>query len=165
MFDLKPLSKDAIPAALEKAMRYRLLNEPGEAESVCHDVLRADPDNQQALVTLLLAMTDRFGKGYSVGVMEAREVLARLRDPYERAYYHGILSERRGKAQLHRGGPGSGFEAYDYLSEAMTSYEQAEAIRPPGNDDALLRWNACARIIMQNKLTARIEERMEMQLE
>ena len=146
-------------------MRYRLLNEPGEAESVCHDVLRADPDNQQALVTLLLAMTDRFGKGYSVGVMEAREVLARLRDPYERAYYHGILSERRGKAQLHRGDPGSGFEAYDYLSEAMASYEKAEALRPPGNDDALLRWNACARMIMQNKLSPRIEERMEMQLE
>jgi hypothetical protein len=165
MFTLKPLSPEAIPAALEKAMRYRLLNEPGAAESVCHDILRADPDNQQALVTLLLAMTDRFGKSYSVGVMEAREVLARLRDPYERAYYHGILFERRGKAQLHRGGPSSGFEAYDHFHEAMTSYEQAEAIRPPGNDDALLRWNACARMIMQNKLSPRIEERMEMQLE
>ena len=165
MFELKPLSKEAIPAALEKAMRYRLLNEPGEAESVCHDILRTDPDNQEALVTLLLAVSDRFGKGYSIGVMEAREVLARLRDPYERAYYHGILCERRGKAQLHRGGPGASFEAYDYLCDAMESYEKAEAIRPPGNDDALLRWNACARIIMQNKLTPRIEERMEMQLE
>ena len=43
MFDLKPLSKDAIPAALAKAERYRLLNEPGEAESICLDVLRIDP--------------------------------------------------------------------------------------------------------------------------
>ena len=50
MFELKPLSHEGIPAALEKAMRYRLLNEPGEAESICHDVLRIDPDNQQALV-------------------------------------------------------------------------------------------------------------------
>ena len=165
MFELKPLSEEAIPAALEKAMRYRLLNEPGEAESVCHDILRADPDNQEALVTLLLALTDRFGKGYAVGVMEAREVLARLHDPYERAYYHGILCERRGKALLHHGGPGSSFEAYEYLREAMDSYEKAEAIRPPGNDDALLRWNACARIIMRNQLSARIEERVEMQLE
>jgi hypothetical protein len=165
MFDLKPLSPEAIPAALEKATRYRLLNEPGEAESVCHDVLRTDPDNQEALVTLLLALSDRFGKGYAIGVLEAGEVLARLRDPYERAYYQGILCERRGKAQLHRGGPGSSFEAYDYLCEAMESYEKAEAIRPPGNDDALLRWNACARMIMQNKLEPRTEERMEMQLE
>ena len=165
MFELKQLTVEAIPAALEKAMRYRLLNEPGEAESVCHDILRADPDNQEALVTLLLAMTDRFGKGYSIGVMEAREVLARLQDPYEREYYHGILCERRGKALLHRGSPGSGFEAYEDLREAMDSYEKAEAMRPPGNDDALLRWNACARIIMQNQLSARIEERVEMQLE
>jgi len=165
MFELKPLSKEAIPSALEKAMRYRMLNEPGEAESICHDILGTDPGNQQAVVTLLLAMTDRIGKGYSVGVMEAREVLARLRDPYERAYYLGILCERRGKAQLHRGGPSSGFEAYEDLREAMSSYEKAEAMRPAGNDDALLRWNACARIIMQNHLTPRLEERVEMQLE
>ena len=165
MFTLKPLSPEAIPAALEKAMRYRLLNEPGAAESVCHDILRTDPDNQEALVTLLLALSDRFGKGYAVGFLEAGEVLVRLRDPYERAYYHGILCERRGKARLHRGGPGSSFEAYDYLCEAMESYEKAEAIRPPGNDDALLRWNACARMIMQNRLSPRIDERMEMQLE
>jgi len=165
MFDLKPLSEEAIPAALEKAMRYRLLNEPGESESVCHDILRIDPENQEALVTLLLALSDRFGKGYAVGVMETREVLARLRDPYERAYYRGILCERRGKAQLHHGGPGSGFEAYEYLCEAMASYEKAEAIRPPGNDEALLRWNACARMIMQNRLTPRMEERTEMRCE
>jgi len=165
MFDLKPLSKEAIPAALEKAMRYRMLNEPGAAESICHDILRTEPEHQPALVTLLLAMTDRFGKGYSVGATEAREVLARLRDPYERAYYQGIFYERRGKAQLHQGGPGSSFEAYEDFREAMSSYEKAEAIRPHGNDDALLRWNACARIIMQNHLTPRLEERVEMQLE
>jgi len=165
MFELKPLSPDAIPAALEKAVRYRLLNEPGEAESVCHDVLRTDPDNQQALVTLLLALSDRFEKGYAVGVSQAGEILARLRDPYERAYYAGILCERRGKAQLQSGSPGSGFEAYEFLREAMAHYERAEAIRPPGNDDALLRWNACARIIMQNKIEPRPEVREEMQLE
>ena len=165
MFELKPLSREAIPAALEKAMRYRLLNEPGAAESVCHDILRTDPENHDALITLLLAITDRFGKSYGVGVMQASEVLARLRDPYERAYYTGLLSERRGKAQLHRGGPGAGFEAYEFLRAAMASYEEAEAIRPPGNDDALLRWNACARIIMQNRLEPRVEERVELQSE
>ena len=164
-FELKALSSEAIPAALEKAMRYRLLNEPGEAESVCHDILRTDPENQQALVTLLLALSDRFGKGYAVGVLHAGEVIARLRDPYERAYYSGILSERRAKAQLHNTGPGATFGAYELLRDAMASYEKAEAIRPAGNDDALLRWNACARIIMQNRLQPRVEERVELQLE
>lgn len=165
MFELKPLSRDAVPAALEKAMRYRLLNEPGEAESICHDVLAIDPNNQLALVTLLLAMTDRFGKSYSIGVVRIQEVLQRLNDSYERAYYAGIVEERRAKALLHQGGPGSGFDAYEFLREAMECYQKAEAIRPPGNDDALLRWNACVRIIRENKLSARLEERIELQLE
>jgi len=50
MAELKRLHKDAIPAALEKAERYRLLNEPGEAESICLDILAVDPDNQRALI-------------------------------------------------------------------------------------------------------------------
>src|SRR5207248_11695595 len=58
MSELKSLSKEAIPAALEKAERYRLLNEPGEAESICLDILKADPENQQAIITLLLALTE-----------------------------------------------------------------------------------------------------------
>ena len=165
MFELKPLSREGIPAALDKAMRYRLLNEPGEAESICHDVLRIDPENQQALVILLLAMTDRFGKGYAMGVTQAQEVLPRLRDPYERTYYAGIICERRAKAQLHQGGPGSGFEAFEFLREAMTSYEKAEAMRPANNDDALLLWNACARLIMMNNLKARTEDDIELPLE
>jgi len=165
MFQLKPLSHEGIPAALDKAMRYRLLNESGESESICHDVLHIDPDNQEALVLLLLALTDRFSKSYAVGVTRAQEVLPRLRDPYERAYYAGIISERRGKAMLHQGGIGASGAAYGFLREAMEHYENAEKIRPPGNDDVLLRWNACARIIMQNKLTAPAEDRTELPLE
>jgi hypothetical protein len=165
MFELKPLSKEAIPAALDKAVRYRLLDEPGEAESICHDVLRIEPENQQALVILLLALTDRFGKGYAVGITQAQEVLPRLRDPYERAYYAGLVSERRAKAQLRQSGPGSGHAAYQLLREAMARYEKAEAIRPAGNDDALLRWNACARMIMGNKLTPQQEEKLDLPLE
>src|SRR5687768_12199310 len=148
MFELKPLTANAIPAALEKAMRYRLLNEPGAAESICHDVLQIDPDNQQALVILLLALTDRFTKGYAVGVTKAEEILPRLNDHYERAYYAGIICERRAKAQLNQGSPGSSSNAYEFLRKAMDLYEQAEKIRPSGNDDSILRWNACARMIM-----------------
>jgi hypothetical protein len=165
MFDLKPLSPEAISTALEKAMRYRLLNEPGEAESICLDVLALQPDNQKALVTLLLATTDRFGRGYAVSRTKVQEIIARLSDPYERLYYAGIASERNGKSQLQQGTPGSGFAAYELLREAMDSYEQAEKIRPMGNDDALLRWNACARLIMGNHLEPRTVERYEPALE
>jgi hypothetical protein len=165
MFELKRLSEEAIPAALERALRYRLLNEPAEAESICHDVLAIEPENQEALVMLLLAVTDRFDKGYAVGVTQAQEVLSRLRDPYERAYYAGIICERRAKAQLRRGHPGARHNAYEFLTEAMSWFEKAEAIRPPKNDDALLHWNTCARIIMGNQLTARTEEKIELPLE
>ena len=58
MSELKTLSTEAVPAALEKAEHYRLLNEPEEAESICQDVLAADPANQRALIVLLLARTD-----------------------------------------------------------------------------------------------------------
>ena len=155
MFEVKPISRAGVKQALEKAAHYRLLNEPAEAESICHDVLMIDPENQEALVILLLALTDRFSKGYALGATQAQEVAARLTDEYQRFYYAAIINERRGKALLNRGVPGSGHDAYEWLREAMHLYEQAEAIRPPGNEDTILRWNACARIIMHNKLVPR----------
>ena len=165
MFDLKPLHKDAIPAALDKAMRYRLLNEPGAAESICLDILKVDPDNQKALVTLLLAMTDRFAKGYAVGDTQVQEVLERISDDYERTYHTGIVWERRAKARLSKHTPGSESSAYACLREAMKWFEKAEAIRPAGNDDAILRWNSCARVIMRNNLMAKEAEYSEQFLE
>ncbi|MEY2487632.1 MAG: hypothetical protein QOH39_3280 [Verrucomicrobiota bacterium] len=166
MSDLKPMSKEAIPSALEKAMRYRLLNEPSEAESICLDVLQIDPENKDAIVTLLLAVTDRFTKGYGVSETQAKELLARIKDEYERAYYSGIFAERRAKAKLTQNTPDCRFQAYDLFCEAMSWFEKAEKIRPPGNDDPLLRWNTCARIINRNKLVAREpEERIEFPLE
>jgi hypothetical protein len=148
-FELKRLSPDAVPKALEKAERYRLLNEPGEAQSICLDVLDADPGNQPALVTLVLALTDQFDLENPSAVSDAYDVAGRIADDYERAYYTGIVFERRAKARLRRGGPGCGPRVYDWLREAMTLYETAEAVRPAGNDDAILRWNACARLIMR----------------
>src|SRR6266568_8968542 len=166
MSELKALSKDAIPAALEKAERYRLLNEPAEAESICLDVLKADPENQEAIVTLLLALTDRFEKGYGVSDTQAKELLARIKSEYECAYYTGIVAERRAKTKLAQNAPDCRFQAYDLFREAMNWFEKAEAIRPPGHDDALLRWNTCVRIIARNNLVAREpEERIEFPLE
>src|ERR1700745_952034 len=119
MSELKRLHKDAIPAALEKAERYRLLNEPGEAESICLDILAVDPENQQAIVTLLLALTDRFEKGYAVRDTQWRELLARIRGDYERLYYSGIVAERRAKTKLRQHAPDCRFQAYDLFREAM----------------------------------------------
>jgi len=158
MPELKQLNKEAIPAALEKAERYRLLNEPGEAESICLDILDVDPENQPAIIMLLLALTDRFTKGYGVSDTQIKELLSLIRDEYERAYYSGIFAERRAKAKLAQHTPGCRFQAYDLFREAMDWFENAEAIRPRDNDDALLRWNTCARIIERNKLVPREEE-------
>ena len=148
---LKPISKASIPAALEKAERYRLLNEPGGAESICLDVLAVDREDQHALVTLLLAITDQFDEDTSAKVRRAREVLPRLRDPYRRAYYGGVIDERHAKALLRRGMLRSGEVAYALLRDAMRSYEDAEKSRPAGDDEAILRWNTCARLLAENQ--------------
>ncbi len=151
MFELKPLSNDAIPSALEKANRYRLLNEPGAAESIYLDVLGIDPDNQEALEGIVLAMSDRFGKDYAVGDSRVTEYLMKIHGDYERSYFAGIVYERRAKAVLSKDGVG----AYELFRQAMDCFEQAEASRPAGNDDAILRWNGCARIITRNNLAPR----------
>jgi hypothetical protein len=150
-FTLKPLSPEAVPRALAKAERYRLLNEPGEAESICLDALDAAPDDQNALVMLLLALTDQFDDEGTSAITRATECSERIRNEYDRAYYCGIIWERRAKARLKRGVPDCGPRAYEWLREAMTWFERAESLRPPGNDDALLRWNACARLIMRDR--------------
>jgi len=149
MPQLKAIRKEAVPAALQKAERYRLINDPWSAESICLDVLSVDPDNQQALIALLLAYTDEMTEQPSEGLRLAREVLPRLSDDYKRAYYAGLICERRAKVHLHRNTPGSGALAYEWLREAMDWYEHAESIRPPQNDESILRWNACARLLQR----------------
>ena len=151
MFELKPLHPEAVPAALEKANRYRLLNEPGAAESIYLDILAIEPDNQEALINIVLAMSDRFGKDYAVGDARVTEYLMRIHGDYERTYYTGIMYERRAKATLAKNGIG----AYEMFRQAMDCFETAEAMRPVGNDDAILRWNGCARIITRNNLEPR----------
>lgn len=142
----KPLSNDAIDTALAKAERYRFLNEPGEAESICLDILEIDPGNQPARITLLLALTDQFAD--SPGAHhQAKQALTGLAGEYEREYYAGIVAERRAKAQVAHGGAGASVSAFEWIAEAMHHFECAEALRSHGNDDAKLRWNACARFL------------------
>jgi hypothetical protein len=150
-FKLKPISKEAIPRAIQKAERYRLINQSWAAESICRDILEIDSANQQVLVMLVLALTDQLAEGVHGTVMrDVHETLPRITDLYQRAYYTGIAFERSGQAILHRGGMGSGAMAYDSLREAMKWYEKAEGIRPVGNDDSILRWNTCARLMKAN---------------
>jgi hypothetical protein len=147
-FELKSISVQSIPEALAKVERYRLLNEPVLAESICLDILAVVPDHQQALISLLLARTDQFQS--SVNAKAAQEVLAQIQGEYEQAYYAGIIWERLGHVRIRQGGAGAGASAYHSLREAMTHYEEAMNFASPGNDDAILRWNTCARMIMQN---------------
>jgi len=145
-FELKSISKQSIPEALAKVERYRLLNEPSLAESICLDILAVVPDHQQALISLLLARTDQFQS--HMHAKSANEVLSQISGDYERAYYEGIIWERLGSARMRRGDPGADASAYHALREAMAHYEKAMAFTVPGNDDAILRWNTCARLIM-----------------
>lgn len=151
MFELRRLSKEAIPSAIEKAEHYRLLKEPVEAESICRDILDVEPENQRALITLVLALTDQFGQRQNPGAFdEAISFVNQLTDEYRKTYYTGIIFERRAKANLNQGAPGAGHVAYGWFAKAMNFYEKAMALSPADNEDAILRWNSCVRIQMRN---------------
>ena len=150
-FELKKLTHEGIDSALSKAERYRLLNEPAEAASICRDVLAVDPAHQHALVSLILSLSDQ----YAHGADPSREIdglVSKVTDPFEKAYYTGLALERRAKALFKSRGAniGTNHTVHTWLHRAMGLFEQAEAIRPPGNDEPLLRWNACARFLMQH---------------
>ena len=165
MYKLKSLSKSGISGALKKAERYRLLNEPKLAESICMDILEIEPDNHDALIMMLLSITDQFGIEGSKNEKRARELLPRFKDEYEQKYYTGIICERLGTAAINKGLPGSVHIAYEWMRDAMEYFEDAESIRPSGNDDSILRWNTCVRLIERYKLEPRMEDTTEHFLE
>jgi hypothetical protein len=131
MFELKSIQADAIPAALERVERYRLLNEPRVAQSICHDILAIDPDNHDALVGLVLSLTDSFAISTEVSSKAVLELIPRLANDYDRLYYTGVIHERQAKARLTRAYPGANFDAYELLVEAMQWFEQAEEALTP----------------------------------
>ena len=154
-FELKTIRADGVDAAIRRAEHYRLLGQPVQALSICHDVLAVDPDNQQALVVLVLAMTDQFEIGAS-SMNDAKERANQLTDEYQRRYYHGIIAERHARALLTRG-PSASF-AYAGFREAMEWFERAADVRSEGNDDPILRWNSCVRTIQDRGLRPRQPE-------
>jgi hypothetical protein len=148
MIELKPLKPEAISAALDKAKRYRLLNEPDEAESICLDILAGNPDHQEALIVLLLALTDKFRhSGINPAFAQAQEIVPNLANSYSKSYYLGVIFERRAKFHLKQGGPGAGTAAYDWFVKAMEAFSEALSADDPKNQEAVVRWNSCARIL------------------
>ena len=144
-YKLKPISKPGIAEAIAKVELYRYLNEPEEAESICRDILAIEPQHQLALRLLGLTITDQFVGGASDRYREVEEAFQKLGERYEQLYYTGILYERRAKAQLRNGQPPH--TVLPLFERALESFGQAEKIRPPGNDDSILRWNRCVRLL------------------
>jgi tetratricopeptide (TPR) repeat protein len=142
---LKPISRVCIASAISKAELYRYLNEPGEAESICRDILAVEPSHQTALRLLGLAITDQFTGQISDRYSEAERAFNGLTSEYERGYYNGLLQERKAKAQLKAGRPPH--NVLPIFEDAMRLFEEAERVRPPDNDDAVLRWNRCVRLL------------------
>ncbi|HTC92747.1 MAG TPA: hypothetical protein VK699_04745 [Terriglobales bacterium] len=146
--ELKSISMTGVIEANAKAEHYRLLNQPKEAESICLDVLAADPENQTALRNLGLAITDQFTGHPTDRYAEVEAAFNGLTNKYERLYYTGILHERRVKAQLAAGRPPHTLLVT--LEEALRCFKEAGAIRPPANDDSILRWNSCIRLLKEH---------------
>lgn len=144
-YRIKRISTAGIAEAIPKAELYRSLSEPEEAESICRDILTVEPRHQLALRLLGLSLTDQFTGHGSDRYREAEEVFRQLEDPYERLYYAGILHERRAKAQLNAGQPP--YSLLALFDHALHSFAEAEKIRPAENDDAILRWNRCVRLL------------------
>lgn len=146
--NLKPISQGGIAEAISKIELYRYLNQSEEAESICQDILAVEPENQMALRMLGLVLTDQFTGDVTDRYADAEKIFQSLTDPYERLYYTGLLHERRAKAQLRAGHlPHTLLPLFE---EALRCYEEAEKIRPPDNDDAILRWNRCVRLLQSN---------------
>jgi hypothetical protein len=147
MIELKRLSPDAVDSARQRAHHYRLLNHPFLAESICRDILAVRPGDPETLVMLCLALCDQFGAEGGSTPRTAMEIVKQFEGSYDRAYYAGIVCERMAFAKLRRGGIAAGHIAYDWFVRAMDHFDTAAENRPAGNDDAVLRWNTCARVL------------------
>jgi len=161
MNQLRAISVESIPRAIAKAERYRLLNEPRCAESICRDILLVDAGNQDAIKVLILAITDQFSNHADrIGVREQREevqsLLGHLRDEYAQRYYTGVMFERWGKGFL--GVNCDSGTVLSMLERAMVEYEAADKLADTVNQDAVLRWNTCVRLIERYELKSKPQE-------
>lgn len=144
----------AVGKALEKAVQYRSLLEPEIAESICLDILKIDPENQDVLIVYMLALLDQISRTENQNQIKTIETaIEKLKSQYQRYYYTGLLNERRARHLLTQAMSHS--FAYDYFIEALKSYQQAIDRCPEKNDEAILRWNSCIRTVEKEKLKPR----------
>jgi len=163
---LKKITREGVAAALLKAHRYRVLNDSAAAESICLDVLMVEPENVEAIVMHVLAITDQFDAGRAEDLKRAEAAVSELADSYKNAYYRGIICERWAKSVLKRGVPRGEEMAFDWIDRAFKQYAIADSLKALGNDEAILRWNACVRLLAANpKVRARAAESYEPALE
>lgn len=144
---LKRITREGVPTALQKAHRYRVLNDSAAAESICLDVLAVDPRNEEALVMHVLAISDQFVAGHAEDLKRAEAAVEALADAYKKAYYRGIVCERWAKGLIARSVPRGEEMAWEWVERAFEAYAEAEKLRAAGNDEAILRWNACVRLL------------------
>ncbi|MEQ1903977.1 MAG: hypothetical protein ABL888_07340 [Pirellulaceae bacterium] len=156
MANLKRINSAGVGVALDKAQHYRLLNEPMHAESICLDVLEVEPDNQRALVMLILSLTDQFPNRLYDALQRAKGLLPQLLSEYDRVYYEGIVHERWANVQFERGSALTSVP--EWLGKAMRCYELAEKLTDGKNPDPILRWNTCARLSEKMSLNEPVSE-------
>jgi len=144
---LKSISAAAIPGALKLAREFRKLGHPQMCESICLDVLQAEPANQDALRLTLLASTDQFGADSANHETAARAALRQLTSEYDRAYYDGYILHRSAQSAIAQDSGAAARTVYELLTRAMASFEAAERVRPAGDDNAILMWNSCQRLL------------------
>jgi hypothetical protein len=146
MRELQNMRSADIPAALALAERCRANAEPEVAESICLDILTADPNQRDALRLLLFVRTDLFGSARPGALERARELLPRFESAYDRAYFEAIICERQARHLLRQRGRRAGHIAYDWFSAAIDQYAEATRI-DPAQPEPDLRRNACIRSI------------------
>jgi tetratricopeptide (TPR) repeat protein len=154
MYELKRLSEKNLAPALDRAKNYRDLNQPEEAESICRDVLMVAPQDQGALRTLGLALTDRFAHHWNQFFDEALATFKKLTSEYERVYYQGVAWERLAKAHLDGGQAHNAAHAFEH---ALDHFERAMALSPEAGDP-ILRWNRCVRALREHPEIVRAQE-------
>ncbi len=145
------IHKNTINSALDKAKQYRLLLEPELAVSICLDIFNIDKKHQETIIVYILALSDNLSKQKNdTKIFDAIKLLT---SEYHKKYYTGIYHERKALS-LMKGNMSASF-AYNLFTKAMDFYKQAIEISADDNDDAILRYNSCIRIIQHNRLSPR----------
>jgi len=147
MLEPQKIPLETVGTALKQAQHYRLLNEPSLAESICRDVLAVDGKNEDAWVTLLLALTDQFQEKRMIALDEAHEAVRHLSSEYKTSYYSGIIEERWARMQHKLGAPAVAVDPW--IRKAMNAFSRADELAPEGDPNAMLRWNTCARFLQE----------------